>query len=68
MPADPNRLGLKVKLARYHLQFCAVNSQLSQHDAALSSVSKAHLLMAECVTHSLEEIVAYSSLNETKIC
>ena len=48
MPADPHRLGLKVKLARYHLQFCAVNSQLSQHNDALVSVVKAHPLMGQC--------------------
>lgn len=47
---------MKQKLARYNLQFCAVNSQLADHDAALAAVKKAHLLMVECINGSIEEI------------
>lgn len=47
---------MKQKLARYNLQFCAVNSQLTDHDAALAAVKKAHMLMVECISGSVEEI------------
>jgi hypothetical protein len=53
---DPMRARLKQKLARYNLQFCAVNSQLSDHEAALSAVKKAHVLMGECTSGSIDEI------------
>jgi len=47
---------MKQKLARYNLQFCAVNSQLTEHEAALVAVGRAHGLMNECINGSLEEI------------
>jgi hypothetical protein len=47
---------MKQKLARYNLQFCAVNSQLTDHDAALVAVKKAHTLMSECIHGSIEEL------------
>jgi hypothetical protein len=55
MPADPTKVKMKQKLARYNLQFCAVSSQLGTHDEAIQAVTKAHLLMLECVTGCQEE-------------
>jgi len=49
MPADPTKAKMKQKLARYNLQFCAVNSQLAIHDVAIQAVGKAHNLMVECI-------------------
>jgi hypothetical protein len=46
---------MKQKLARYNLQYCAVNSQLVNHDASLDAVRKAHALMVECVVGGIEE-------------
>jgi hypothetical protein len=43
---------MKQRLARYHLQFCAVNSQLASHDAALSAAKKAQKLIADSINHS----------------
>ena len=56
VPTDPSRLRMKQRLARYNLQFCAVNSQLAEHDNALSAVRRAYGLMSECVQGSLDEI------------
>ncbi len=47
---------MKQRLARYHLQFCAVNSQLASHDAALSAAKKAQKLIADSINHSQDEI------------
>ena len=46
---------MKQKLARYNLQFCAVNSQLGQHDTAIHSAQKAHQLLQECINGCSEE-------------
>jgi hypothetical protein len=43
---------MKQRLARYHLQFCAVNSQLASHDVALSAAKKAQKLISDCLNHS----------------
>jgi hypothetical protein len=53
---DPLRARMKQKLARYHLQYCAVNSQLADHEAALTSVKRAHQLMSECILGSVDEV------------
>lgn len=53
MQLDPSMGRMKQRLARYNLQFCAVNSQLEDHDSALMAVKKAYALMCECVKSSL---------------
>jgi hypothetical protein len=46
---DPTKYKMKQKLARYNLQFCAINSQIANHDTALLSIKKAHNLINDSI-------------------